>query len=223
MNEFSIKNIIDYYGKSERSRLTFLNNLQTVRLIDKDARNYWHRSLTAISQAFKRDDNSIIIERIEAISIDNESSTYNRTKLMYGQNIKILNNFIDFDFSVWKPRGKLNFLPQSEAVSAININGIQIKIHGDNLFSYKIDSVKYVGAIWFVATKNGFKNEELVLFTDALYRLLKYNFSEEYEIDINHCVAVDVFNVNSINYSQIQNEEKSSKLDTLIDGIKAKL
>jgi hypothetical protein len=221
MKELSIKNIIDYYGKSDRSRFTFLNKLNVDSFVNKSARNYWHRSLTAISQAFKKNSNQIIIDRIEAISTDNVSTTIRQTKLMYERNIQILNNFKDFDFSFWKPLGKLDFLSQSEGLYTININGLQIKIFGDDLFYYKINDIKYIGGIWFVAKKNGFANEELVLFTDALYRLLKYNFSEEYEIDTSHCMAVDVVKVNAINYTQILNNEKSSKLDSLIEGLKA--
>ncbi|MEI7628943.1 MAG: hypothetical protein WCJ80_11925 [Bacteroidota bacterium] len=224
MKNLTIKKIFDYSSKTETSKTSFLNKLKSeVQNESTDSRNYWHRSLTAISKSFKTEDKQCIIDRIEAIESDKEASTNRVTMQMYDSNLRILYNFIDFDFSVWKPQDKINFISQRGAISTIVINGTDVKIHGDDLFVYKRDDKKHIGAIWFVAKKNGYRNEDLALFTDGLFRLLKFNFSDEYVIDPDYCLAVDVFKVNAINYSQILNYDVSSNLLSIIDEIKKRM
>lgn len=222
MKVLTIKNIYNYHhAKTERSKLTILSKLNKDVIADSnDPRNYWHRSLTAISKAFKKEDHQIIIDRIEGIKEDYTFCTNRLTKLMYERNIRILNNFLDFNFGVWKPQKKIQFISHNNVKSTITINGLQVKIYGVDLYTYIKNDCDYIGGIWFVAQINGYKNEDLALFTDALYRLLHYNFSEKYIIDSDFCCAIDVFTVNSISYTKIKNREIAPNLDKIINEIK---
>ncbi len=222
MKALTVKNIYNYYhSKTERSKMTLLHKLNKEVLADQnDPRNYWHRSLTAISKSFRKDDKQFIIDRIEAISSDNQLSTNRNTKLMYERNIRILRNALEYDFSVWRPEYKAQFISQDQVRSMLIINDLQIKIYGDDLFIFKKDDCDYIGAIWFVAQKDGYKNEDLALFVDALHRLLQANFSENYKVDTDYCMAVDLFKLKSLSYTQINNNEVSSKLDSIINEIK---
>lgn len=110
---------------------------------------------------------------------------------MYERNIQILRNFLEFDYTSLVPADKVSFIPQKAEVSIISVNGIQLKIHGDDLFSYDSDGIKHVGAVWFIASKDGYKIDELAIFVDALYRMLDNNLSEEYTINPDFCIVVD--------------------------------
>jgi len=224
MKELSIKSLIEYNSYSEKRRATMLGKLLVDSTFSNDGgRNYWHRSLTAIRKSFKLNDYQFLIDRIRFISDDLSKTTVRTTKIMYERNIQILCNFLEFDYTKLLPLCKVRFMPQTTEVSIINVNGIQLKIHGDDLFSYESNGVKHVGAVWFVASKDGYKNGELAIFVDALYRMLNDNLSEEYKINTDYCLVVDTMKKNILSYSQIMTKPIKSKLDLIANKIFNKL
>lgn len=224
MKELSIKSLIEYNSYSEKRRATMLGKLLVDSTFSNDGgRNYWHRSLTAIRKSFKLNDYQFLIDRIRFISDDLSKTTVRTTKIMYESNLQILCNFLEFDYTKLLPSCKVRFMPQTTEVSIICVNGIQLKIHGDDLFSYESDGAKHVGAVWFVANKDGYRNDELAIFVDALYRMLNDNLSEEYKVNTDYCLVVDTMKKNILSYSQIMTKPIKSKLDLIANKIFNKL
>jgi len=226
MKELPIKKLIEYNSYSDRRKSTMLGKLQQVESVfsnSKDARDYWHRSLTAIRKSFKLNDYQFLIDRIKFITDDLSKTTVRTTKIMYERNIQILNNFLEFDYTRLMPSHKVRFIPQTTEVSIISVSGIQLKIHGDDLFSYESNGVVHIGAVWFVASKDGYRNDELAIFVDALYRMLDNNLSDDYIINADYCFVVDAMKKNVLTYSQIMRKPTKSKLDLIASEISKKL
>lgn len=226
MKELSINKLIEYNSYSDRRKATMLGKLTQVESVFnnvKGSRHYWHRSLTAIRKSFKHNDYQFLIDRIRLISDDLSKTTVRTTKIMYERNIQILRNFLEFDYTKLLPPHQVRFIPQTTEVSIISINGIQLKIYGDDLFSYESDSIKHVGAVWFVASKDGYKNDELAIFVDALYRMLENNLSDNFKINPDFCLVVDTMKKNILSYSQIMTKPIKSKLDLIANKIFNKL
>lgn len=91
------------------------------------------------------------------------------------------------------------------------------------MFSYESDGVKHVGVVWFVANKDGYRNDELSIFVDALYRMLNDNLSEEFKVNTDYCLVVDTMKKNILSFSQIMTNPIKSKLDLIANKIFNKL
>ena len=181
--------------------------------------NYWSRSLGAIITAFKGNNNHVISERLEGLLRDyNEPGSSKQTKLMHGRNIEILERFIDFDFSEWRPAEDLSFLPKPSNKSIIEVNNVPVQIMPSHVYAYGEESNRKIGAIWFVVWKDGFKSSDLGLFAEALYLYLKVHHSKEYQIDNSECKAIDLSTLETVSYDQVSNGDISSVINsTLID------
>ncbi|MEN5058451.1 hypothetical protein [Sphingobacterium kitahiroshimense] len=89
-----------------------------------------------------------------------------------------------------------------------------------HVFTFEENNVKKIGAVWFVAKLRGFKNEELAMVTDLLYRYLETKYSDKYELAMDYCIAIDVNTSNRIAYSRIDNGEVNSALIATVDEMK---
>lgn len=138
---------------------------------------------------------------------------------MYQRNIDMLYGAQDFDFSQWRPSDELAFQKKSKKSELLRIKDINIQVNPTHIFTFEIDEEVAIGAIWFVAKLDGYRREELGMFTDILYRYLEINFSKDYQINPLFCIAVDVFKGNDINYSQLESKDVPFALDTVIDEI----
>jgi len=221
MRKLSIKEIIDFRKKSDNSKKTFALNLK----IDKEKNDsdgggdYWISSLSTISNGFKYNDNSYILDKIYELEDKFENTDYKRTKDMYQRNIAILYKFETFDFSKWIPTTDFSIIKKQKSNFILDINGLQIQAIPHHVFAFR-NEVEEIGAIWFIAKLDGYTNIELAMFTDILYRYLKTNFSKDYKINPEYCIAVDVVNVVDISYSKIIKEEIPLILDSTIKEIK---
>lgn len=74
-----------------------------------------------------------------------------------------------------------------------------------------------------MAKLDGFKTTELGVFTEVLYKYLHLYYSENYRIEPDYCLSVDIVNSNEVKYTKILNEEIPSLLDTTLDEIKTML
>lgn len=222
MKKLSIKNIIEFRSKSERSQQNFVNEikLNTEKTKTEGGGDYWISSLSALSNSYKSNDLQLIKDKIYVLEDKFEDSEYKRTKTMYQRNIDILYNYENYDFNKWRPAKKLTFIKKHNFNSALTIKGLQIKATPHHVFSFPTDHGKEIGAIWFVAKLNGLKKDELGMFTDLLFRYLKINFSKGYNLNPLYCIAVDVVNNFDVNYSQIQDNEITQILNSTIDQIK---
>ena len=79
--------------------------------------------------------------------------------------------------------------------------------------------VEKASAIWFVSKLNGYRIEELAIFTDALYRYLKLNYSKDFVIDPSFCTSVDIINLNKLSYAEMVAKEIPFLLNSTLDSI----
>lgn len=221
MKKISVNNIIIFRQKSEKSQQTFLNYLKKKSLIEtsEGGGNYWVRSLSAMSNAFKENSTNPLKDKISEILNLFTSKLTKQTKDMYQRNLDILHNYEDFDFSNWLP-DNINILSKSSKKSIIYLNTVPVQITPSQIYSFDKDGEKYVGAIWFVARLEGYKREELGMFAEALFIYLSNNFGEEHLISPENCLVVHVLDKNEVNYKMIVDKEIPSIFDSTLKDIK---
>lgn len=222
MKELSIKKIIEFVDKSDKSKRTFVQKLkqESERKDSGDGPDYWVTSLSAISNSFKNNNLQFIKDKAYELEEKFENTDYERTKIMYGRNIDILYKYEVFDFNIWKPEEKLTFIKKHKSELVILINGLPVKAAPHYVFSFNNDDIKEIGAIWFIAKLDGYRKNELGMFADLLYRYLRKNYSEDYSINPRYCIAVDVVKKTEVTYYQLQKGEVPFLLDRAIDEIK---
>lgn len=225
MKNLSVKEIVEFRSKSERAQKNFANNIKIDRnKVENDSEgggDYWITCLSAISNSYKLRDVQPILAKREELEGKLEAAENFNTKNMYTRNIEILNSFESFDFTNIRPSAKMNFLKKKKNDYILIVKGIPIQVKPHYVFSFENNGRQEVGAIWFIAKLKGFKRNELGIFTDILYRYLLTHFSDQYSINSNFCVAVDVFKKVEVSYLQLENNEITKVLDSTLDTIKS--
>ncbi|MEN3324812.1 hypothetical protein VP395_13825 [Mariniflexile soesokkakense] len=216
MKKVTVKNLIEFRGKNERTKITFVHNLKRDKRKSEDSSggDYWISCLSAIRNSFRLDDESLLDEKIKLLRDKIEVSEIKRIKDQFQRNLDIVNNFKDFDLKHLKPNTNLTFLKQPKVKSILDIKGLPIEAKPCHIYSFSENNSEEVGGIWFITKLNGFKKSELGMFTDILYRYLDKYYSKNFYVNPDYCVAVDLFNAQEINYSDI----KSGKIPILIDN-----
>ena len=220
MKKLRIKDVVKFRRKAEGPRETFIHNLKTAndKQNDGDARNYWVRSESAVKNTFRYDNPEYISDKLNELLLD--TAHHSNTIKQYKHNVTILNHFENFDFSVLKPPVGITILPQHNENKILAINGLPIESAPSFVYSFKNDGNDEVGAIWFVAQKDGFKREELGMFADILSRYLKLYFSKKYDINHKYCIVVDLYNGSYIDYLQLEEGAIPKVLNRTLDEIK---
>lgn len=222
MKTLSIKNIIEFRKKVDRSKKKFVTDLKIDKIkTDKEGGgNYWVSCLTAISSSYKSDDLECIVDRRVELEDKYRKTGYERTKTMYRRNIDILCNFKGSGLKKWRPSKKMKFLKKDKESSVLIIKGLQVQATPHHVFTFEKDGTQHIGAIWFVAKLKGYRKEELGMFTDILHHYLDIRFSKDYGISSKYCIAVDVVNNIEVDYSELENEKIPSILSSTLDEIK---
>lgn len=220
MEKISITNLVDFKRKTPKGRQTLVNNLKIPKIKTNDGTggDYWISALSTISNVFAEDNNSLINEKIDILLDKIENTTAKISKDMFQRNINILYNFEDYDFAKLKPNVDLTYLKKPKEKSILVVKDLPLYVKPHHVFTFTEDEVKKIGALWFVAKLGSFKPDELAIGTDILFRYLHTNYSDKFEIASNYCLAVDVTNLSTVSYMEIQNEEdKSTLLETLAE------
>lgn len=170
MNKITVKNIISFRKKSDKSQKTFLASLNKIKKINsKGGGNYWVRSISALCNAFKSNNNQYIKDKIYEILNDFNNSERKQTKDMYQKNLDILYNYEDFDFSTWYPNKTFKILEKTNKKSIIEIDEIPVQVLPNQVFSFTKNKIKYVGAIWFIAKLDGYSKAEFGIFPKLFF------------------------------------------------------
>jgi len=214
MKKVTIKNLVDFRRKTDRTKKTFVNNLKRdKKLEDSSGGDYWISCISAISNAFKYENSVLLDEKIKSLKERIKSSEIKRIRNQFQRNIDILASFEDFDFQSIKPKTDLTFHKQPKNKSILDIEGFPIEAKPSHVFSFSENGSDEIGAVWFISKLNGYKKSELGMFADIVFRYLDEIFSEDYYVNPIFCIAVDVFNGQEVNYEAIRN----GKIPTLID------
>jgi hypothetical protein len=139
INNIPVKKLVEFRRLSDKSQLTFVKNLQTPKKPKSDddnssGGNYWVRSISGLSKAFKHNDNKLIQEKIDDVMSKYASTNVESTKVMYKRNLEILHNYSDFDFSIWRPAAPLKFPTKSNLI--LSIKDLPIQVLPSHIFSY---------------------------------------------------------------------------------------
>ncbi|WPR76018.1 hypothetical protein [Algoriphagus sp. NG3] len=181
--------------------------------------DYWVSCVSAISNAFKRNDKSLLNEKVLDIYEKLPHATANITKTQYQRNIDVLESFEDFDLDNVKPSSKIQILRKLKEQSIIEIDGLSIEVKPTHVFSFSEKGSDEIGAIWFVAKLNGYDINELGMFTDILYRYLDKYFSDKYYINKSFCIAVDVVSGREVRYTSLEDGSVRMLLEETITQI----
>lgn len=204
MKKISVANVIAYRKKSDKSQKTFLKSLDKVKTNDSEGGgNYWVRSLSALSNTFKTNNNQYIKDKIGDIANDYNDSKLKQTKDMYQRNLSILHNYEDFDFSTWYPNETFKILDRANKKTIIEIDKVPVQVLPNQVFIFSKNNIDYVGAIWFVAKLDGYKKDEFGIFAESLFNYLNNNFSKKYVVSPENCLVVDVLNLDEVNYQMV--------------------
>jgi len=221
MEKVTVKNLIEFRGKNDRTRITFVNNLkkEKKKSADSSGGDYWISSLSAIRNAFKYDNIDLLDEKIELLVNKIKVSETKRIKDQFQRNIDIINNFKDYDFECLKPSGDLTFLKQIKNQFILKIKGFPVESKPCHIFTFSENDSEEIGGVWFIAQLKGFKKSELGMFTDILYRYLEKHYSNRFYVNPKYCVAVDLYNAQEVNYEEIKNGEIPILIEQTLDKI----
>lgn len=224
MQKLSIKNIIDFRSKkSDSSKRNFINKIKVGKQKSEESDgggDYWIISLSSISNAFKNNNLQCIKDKILEIEEKISKNEKKNTKVMYRRNADILYSYEDINLKQWQPSNIKTILPKHKAESILKIQDLPVQALPHHVFLFEKKGVKEVGAIWFVAKLDGYTKDELGMFADILFRYLKANFSNDYIVSSEYCLAVDVIGQNHVSYSQIEQSKVRAILDLTIGEIK---
>lgn len=224
MKKISVKNIIAFRKKSDKSKKIFLKSLEKTKTVDSESGgNYWVRSLSAISNAFRTNDNNKIKDKIEEINADYNNSSRKQTKDMYQRNLDILYNYEDFEFSTWYPNKTFKILDKTNKKTIIDIGRIPVQVLPHQVFSFSKNKIEFVGAVWFIAKLDGYSKIEFGVFAETLFLYLKNNFSKKFEVSSEHCIVVDVLNIDEVNYQMVLDNKIPTILKETLKSIRENL
>lgn len=222
MENVTIKELVDFRRRSERSKKTFANNLKQRQKSDNNGSgggDYWVSCLSAISNVFKYNDTNLLDEKIELLIEKIEQTEIKRIKIQFQRNIDIISNFEDFDFQDIKPNSDLAFHRKPTIKSVIDIKGFPIQAKPNHVFSFSINNSEEVGAVWFIAKLHGYNKRELGMFADILYRYLGKHFSNDFFVNTSFCIAIDVYNGQKVSYEDIENGKIPILIEKTIEEI----
>lgn len=226
--KIKIKEIVDFKGYGQRKKKNFITKLKLpVAVIEvkekSDARDYWVRSISAIIASCKANNNEKIVQKITDIERDKNGTTNRRTIQQYDNNLKILSTFRDFNFRDLFPENYKILEKGLKKGEIIIQNDFEIKVQISLPFTFEIGEVTKVGAIWFVAIKNGYKRSQLGIFAELAFNFLSSNYSESYEVCPENILIVDAYSTRSVSYSMLQSGEIPSELQSTLSEIQTLL
>jgi hypothetical protein len=220
MQNLTAKKIIEFKRLPQTRKQTFVNNLKKPVVKSDSGGDYWISCISAITNACKTNNNELISDKIDFLHAQHKGTSYKQTKDMYQRNIDILSDYKEYDFTKLKPKKTTEFLTRSNVKQILTIKGLSVQVFPNHVFTYKNDRTDEVGAIWFVAQLNGFKNDELQIFSELLYKYLSANYSKKHVINSNFCIAVDVVTQREFKHSKITNSGAESVLDLTISDLR---
>ncbi|MCV9927232.1 hypothetical protein OIU83_06190 [Flavobacterium sp. LS1R49] len=222
MEKITVKKLIEFRGKNDRTKITFVKNLnkEKIKSVDDSGGDYWISCLSAIRNAFKFNNADLLDEKINLLRDKIKVVEDKRIKDQFQRNLDIINNFKDYDFQHLKPNVDLHFLTQPKEHAILNIKEFPIEAKPCHIFTFSNNNGDEIAGIWFVAQIHGFTKSELGMFTDILYRYLDKHYSKDFYINPDYCIAVDLYNGQEVNYSEIKDGKIPILIDSTLDDLK---
>jgi hypothetical protein len=221
MKKLSVKDLVNFRQKSDRSKRTFIEKLKSTKLDPptEGGGDYWVTGLSAVRNSYKDNDITIIDEKIAELQAKWSATKFTITKNMYQKNITILQKYKSMDRKGLRPSSKLSFLKRSAGKPVLTIRGLEIETKASHVYTFGKKDEESIGAIWFVAQKDGYRIDDVGLFCEMLNRFLRHNYAKKYELTSDYCIAVDMITGNRVNYAQIEDGDIPSVLIPTLDEI----
>lgn len=222
MKKITVKNLIEFRGKNDRTRLTYVSNLKKEKKSSEgdSGGDYWISCLSCLRNVFKFGDEALLDEKTSFLQNKIEQTEIKRIKDQYQRNIDVLTNFKEYDFRYLKPDTEITLMKQTKSDTMLDINGLLIEAKPCHVFSFSKNGSSEIGAVWFIAKLNGFTKAELGMFADITYRYLNKYYSNDFYVNPDYCIAVDLFHGQEVNYSNLKNGEIPILIDSSIDDLK---
>lgn len=222
MKKVTVKNLIEFRSKNDRTKITFVNNLKVEKKKSEDGGggDYWISCLWAIRNTFTSGNKDLLDEKIDLLKSKIKFLEIKRIKDQFQRNIDIISNFKDYDFEHLKPTEDLKFLKQTKNQTILIIKNFPIEAKPCHIFSFSKNNSEEIGGVWFVAQLKGFSKSELSMFSDILYRYLEKHYSKKFYVNPDYCIAVDLYNGQEINYTEIQNGKVPILIDSTLDDLR---
>jgi len=223
MRKLSVKNLVDFRKRSDRGKRNFIESIKSNKAptITEGGGDYWTISLSAVGNAFKRNDLEIINEKVDEVQQKLKSAKAKVSQTMYYRNITILQNYLNLDLNKLRPGEKLLFQKKSTGNTLLPIKGLEIEVDAKRYHAYTFGKKdeENIGAVWFITQVNGYRIEEIGMFCEMLYKFLKHNYAKKYELNSKYCVAVDMLSGQIVSYSQIEDGSIPQVLTPTLDAI----
>jgi len=221
MKKLTISKLLEFRGKSANGKKRFVERVKSpvVEAPSEGGGHYWITSLSAISNSYKKGDSDLVDEKIDELAEKTSASKHTLVKNMYVRNIDILKKFKTLSIKRIRPAGKIGFLKKSSAISLLTIKGLQIQASPNHVFTFFKSGKENIGAVWFVSKLNGYRPEEVGMFTELLYRFLKNGYAKKYDINADYCLVLDVVKGNWVSYSQLESGSVTQLLIPTLEEI----
>lgn len=222
MKKITVKNLIEFRYKNDRTRLTFVSNLKKEKISSEgdSGGDYWISCLSCLRTVFKFEDADLLDEKVDFLQSKIEQTEIKRIKDQFQRNIDVLMNFKEYDFQYLKPDTEITLMKQTKSDTIFDVNGLLIEAKPCHVFSFSKNGSSEIGAVWFIAKLNGFTKAELGMFADITYRYLNKYYSKDFYVNPDYCIAVDLFQGQEVNYSSIKNGEIPILIDSTIGDLK---
>lgn len=220
--KIKIKELIEFKDYSEKKKNFVLKLRLPVVVLeesDKGGGDYWIRGISAIVASCKENSNEKMAQKIADIERDKNITINSRTIQQYEKNLEIFYTFRNFNFRDLFPENYEILKKTIKKGEIIVHNNFEIKVQISLPFTFVESELTKVGAIWFVAIKNGYSRSQLGIFAELAYNFLTSNYSEIYEVCPENILIVDAYSTSSVSYSMVQNRQIPSQLTSTLTEI----
>jgi hypothetical protein len=222
MKKISVKDVVRFRNKKERSRETLLNNLLKKEDVKSDSEgggDYWIIATSALSNAVKVGNTNSVKNKITEVGDKIQPNLTKQSKDMYEKNLNILHYYEDFNVADWLP-DNTKILTRANKKVIVEIESVPVQISPSQVFYFEEDGIEKVGAIWFIAQLGGFAEPDLGIFAECLYIHLSHLFKDKYQVEARNCVVVEVVKNTEVNYQMILDNEIPSLLSSVLKDIR---
>ncbi|WP_060873300.1 hypothetical protein [Myroides odoratus] len=187
----------------------------------KGGGDYWISSQSCVLNVFKTENKGLYDSKISELSSKLNECKLKNTRTNLDRNIQILENFKDFDLGELRPDSSLKYnVPIKKKIKTFIYKELPIYLAPSSFYSYKKNNKDYLGALWLVSKKDGYKKAELGVFCELLYFLIEQEYKDKYCFEKEYCCVVDMWNAYSVSYNDIVEQKIPQLLDSIITRIK---
>lgn len=223
MKKLNAKKLIEFRRMSDKRKQTFVNNLKKPPKIEEDKKgkggDYWVSTTSAIGHSWENNDNQFVEDKIETLSEILETEERRLVRLRLQQNISMLENYVEYDFSKIRPSKLFDVKRVSPKTAPLLIKGLFIHALPNLVFNYKNRNETEAGVIWFAAYKNGYQTEELSVFAELAYRYALSYFRKKFVVNPFACIVVDVKSGKILRYSDVLREKPTGYVTPILNEI----